>query len=157
WRADLSGSGDAAPAGEPRRARADRHDSAGEPSPRAAGSSVSDDRAPPRPDVRRRHGGADDCAARVFRGRRLGQFSGDGGSVREDASDARPRDCGRAGETALGGNMLRSTVMSLLVAASIVAAAQKGLRADITVPVMFDTPEADRILSMLKVFPPDNA
>src|SRR5215831_4711642 len=53
--------------------------------------------------------------------------------------------------------MLRSTVMPLLVAASVVPATQRCSRADITAPVMFDTPEADRILSTLQVFPPDNA
>jgi len=53
--------------------------------------------------------------------------------------------------------MFRSTVTSLLVAASIVAVPQKGLRSGITGPVMFDTPEADRILSTLQVFPRDNA
>jgi hypothetical protein len=51
--------------------------------------------------------------------------------------------------------MLRSTVMSVLVAASLVAS-QTGVRPGITAPVMFDTPEADRILSTLQVFPRDN-
>jgi hypothetical protein len=51
--------------------------------------------------------------------------------------------------------MLRSIVTLLLVAASFVAS-QTGLRSGITSPVMFDTPDADRILSTLQVFPPDN-
>jgi hypothetical protein len=51
--------------------------------------------------------------------------------------------------------MLRSTVTSLVVAASLVAS-QTGVRSGITVPVMFDTPEADRIVSRLQVFPRDN-
>jgi hypothetical protein len=49
--------------------------------------------------------------------------------------------------------MFRSAVTPLLLAASLVATTQ---RARITAPVMFDTAEADRILSTLQVFPPDN-
>jgi hypothetical protein len=53
--------------------------------------------------------------------------------------------------------MLRSAFISLLVVAPLVAATQRAVRSDIVAPVMFDTAEADRILSTLQVFPPDNA
>jgi len=53
--------------------------------------------------------------------------------------------------------MLRSALISLLVAAPLVAATQRAVRSDITAAVMFDTPEADRVLSTLQVFPPGNA
>ena len=67
--------------------------------------------------------------------------------------------------------MTRNIWLSYGLAAAIVlaglgafAAAQKpGVKRGrrpmpkITKPVMFDTPEADRILSTLQVFPPDNA
>lgn len=52
--------------------------------------------------------------------------------------------------------MLRLTMTVLFVAASLGAAAQTGLRSNLTAPVMFDTPAADRILSTLQVFPRDN-
>ncbi|HJZ70708.1 MAG TPA: hypothetical protein VKE51_03160 [Vicinamibacterales bacterium] len=53
--------------------------------------------------------------------------------------------------------MFRFTVISLLVASSVVAATQRGVRSSVIAPVMFDTPEADRILGTLQVFPSDNA
>jgi hypothetical protein len=52
--------------------------------------------------------------------------------------------------------MFRSALISVLVAASLVAATQRAVRPGITAAVMFDTPEADRILSTLQVFPADN-
>jgi hypothetical protein len=98
-------------------------------------------------------------------------FPETGDPAREDAPGARPRHRGgpasaselgplslpaSAGTTTARGVMLRSAVMSLLVAVSLAAMPQRGSRSSLTAPVMFDTAEADRILSTLQVFPPDN-
>jgi len=53
-------------------------------------------------------------------------------------------------------------VLFCVAAVTVVVAGQAGSRqrppmAPINAPVMFDTPEADRILAALQVFPPDNA
>ena len=54
----------------------------------------------------------------------------------------------------------RSFVLGLVVACSIgsalVASQASGRLPEIAAPVLFDTPEADRILSALQILPPDN-
>src|SRR5262245_9015887 len=52
--------------------------------------------------------------------------------------------------------MVRPLGASLLAVLSVIVPLQGQRRPAITSPVMFDTPEADRILSRLQVFPPDN-
>jgi len=52
---------------------------------------------------------------------------------------------------------MTGTAIAIVCASAVFAAArQRPPMPKITKPVMFDTPEADAILSALQVFPPDN-
>lgn len=53
---------------------------------------------------------------------------------------------------------MRAVGVAIAIVCGIVAAlAQRAAMPPITVPVLFDTPEADRILAAMQIFPPDNA
>jgi hypothetical protein len=52
--------------------------------------------------------------------------------------------------------VISPALLAALVSLSLPARDQAKQAFGITSPVMFDTPEADRILSTLQVFPPDN-
>src|SRR5262249_30652324 len=111
---------------------------------------------------------AGDCAARVLGRGRPRQLSGAGRSVRPRA--ARPGTRHRGEKRSVNGltiddyrsdcqgvSMSRRTMTAVLFVLAL-APARGAASQTHSVPagVMFDTPEADRVLAGLQIFPPDN-